>query len=291
MDIPKLRSSLNKLSLGEIISIIIETPNKSKSTMFHCLASGGHIEMLDVLSKKDFTSDQWLLLLKGQNLSGQTAIHVAAGSCHSNILSLMLRKVGKEGCYQLVSVPDEHGDTALHVAVRNKNFDAIQRIFAKAYANSLELLMAKNGDLQTAFHLDLVNGNELLTMHRYWNANCWLEIASIQDRIGHTIAHHAATKGQEKLIQRIFRCENENVPSVEECAHHKKLLEIPDVQGNTALHLAALEGDLKVFDCVLRDMNPQLRNELLTKIKNEENKSVTGCVNDDDTQQYIFFLL
>ena len=190
MDLEKLHDNLVNLSSEELISVIMKARSRKKSTMFHCIATGGHVEMLDVLSEKEFTADQWLSLLKEQDQSGKTAMHVAASNGHSNVLSSILKKLGKDGWYQVMSVPDYHGDTALHLAVKNKSIDAAVCIcdantgFPAVGHNILYKI--QNNDKQTAAHLAAINNVPIfhLMEQSFQSEAEWFELMSIQDKQG-----------------------------------------------------------------------------------------------------------
>ena len=168
---------------------------------------------------------------------GKTPLHIAAQMGDSEKISIIL-KMGADP-----ESKDENGNTFFHIAARLNHVEIVERFIDEVKTK------AKNYDGDTAIHLACQNGDmqEITLLMESSN----LEVRNKQQET----ALHVAAKSHKTPAAVVSHIVNAAVKD-----NNWSVVDAKDVNGNTALHLAAISGRNEIMEA-LRHLNPTLLNE------------------------------
>lgn len=144
---------------------------------------------------------------------------------------------------ELINKIDEHGRNPLHYAAGLGNTAIVSQLLEADDSSSLGYEADCKG--QTPLHLAAENGQKIVfTML----ANGYPDAIVVVDGRQHSILHLAAQNGYESIVKFIL-----TFPEME------YLLNSPDVDGNTPLHLAAMNFHKEVVHVLTKNKKVNMR--------------------------------
>ncbi|XP_043693300.1 ankyrin repeat-containing protein At5g02620-like [Telopea speciosissima] len=157
---------------------------------------------------------------------GRTALHVAVVQGHLDAVTVLLEKKG-----ELVNKEDENGRTALHYAVAwEESHKIIQKLLSQDTSSVYQL------DKYGLSPLHIAALQSSFSVFRVL-IECCPDFGELLDRNRRNVLHYAVmSKDLDKIKFGIEQLERE------------KLINHPDDDGNTPLHLAASQGSLKLME-------------------------------------------
>jgi ankyrin repeat protein len=172
------------------------------------------------------------------NAAGQSCLHFAAKNSDEKILNLLLISCSKE----ILNLQDKDGNTALHVAVVHENYTCVALIL-----NMNATMSIRNNAEDTALSIAISKGNsgivELLI-------NFGASVNSLHKEKRQPL-HLAVLRGDESVVSLVLNKNTENCNA-------------KDLYGNTPLHLAFMNKQLKIAQMLL------------------DKGAMTTCVNQED---------
>ncbi|KAJ3690588.1 hypothetical protein LUZ61_019752 [Rhynchospora tenuis] len=230
-----------------------------KNTMLHIAAEQGHVELVKLLFRMDYT------LLTSENSSHQTPLHLAARAGNHGIISLIvfLAQQSPIGVYEVLTKRSIHGDTVLHEAVRNGHERAVQVFMTAAPALSAEVNNASISPLylavvrksvgvvnalleykhasaagpkkQNALHAAVLGNPDITSMLLHWRPELAYER---DDDSGSIPLHYAASDGDVDVVQEILD-------------RASSAVYIQDKEGWSPLHVAARMCHYSVIELMI----------------------------------------
>ncbi|KAL4273872.1 hypothetical protein GQ457_13G002580 [Hibiscus cannabinus] len=170
----------------------------------------------------------------GQN--GQTPLHVAVKRNDFEIMSLILKFKPK-----LVRVQDERERTPLHYAAALGH----QRMVEELFTEDPMVAYIKDDKKKIPLHLAAENGQ--VSLLNALLESCW-DTVEILDEHQRNILHLAAMNGNVDVVQYILTL-----------VEMEDLVNSPDADGNTPLHLAATNYHSDVVTVLSKESNVEIR--------------------------------
>ncbi|XP_070543230.1 death-associated protein kinase 1-like isoform X2 [Ptychodera flava] len=212
--------------------------------VFHAIEDGnfgGITELVDHLTS--FDPDQ-------KNKHGETAVHMAAGYGHIQILNYLKEKGAT------IDMKDKHGDNAVYWAARQGHVDVIKYLHEQQCP-----INEQNKSGETPLHVASRYG-QIEVVEFLCNIGADTDI---QDKDGETALHSAAWHGYSNIVQALCNaacktsiqnkfgdtalhsaCRDGALPITQTLHQSGCNIDIPNKHGVTALMLAARHGHLEV---------------------------------------------
>ncbi|PHT40044.1 hypothetical protein CQW23_18898 [Capsicum baccatum] len=243
------------------------------NTVLHVAALYGHSHFAGEVLKITPT------LLCRRNKKNETALHIAANEGHTEVVHVLIACVGDHNIKEkLMRTTDAKGDTALHKAVRSQHLDVVKLLikedpefeFPANHANETPLYLAA----ESGFHDALINILESCkkpTCAAGPSSRTPLRAAVIQEHKGSendwmTAIHIAASEGDVNMMNELLKhcpdCWDMLNSNIQNSLHvailnnqeevlrfllnserFDNLVDEPDSDGNTPLHLLAVSGN------------------------------------------------
>lgn len=276
-----------------------------KNNILHIAAKFGSIDCATFISNQVSTTTLRGLLIQ-PNSRGNTPLHCATLSSHSNLVHLFVSKINDNG----IKLKNNMGDTALHLAVagdshedlkitrilvercpilgKEDNFSKEYPIYIAAERGSLEILqfllrfrdfpvIGRSG--KTALHAALARRNVGIFTFLVENRR---ELVAQKDDQGNTPLHYVASSGDLEMARSIL-----NASSNQYIAH------IHDNIGISPIHVAAFQGHVKLIQLILQSRPDSFelvdnsgRNFLHVAV-NEGRKNVVKYVIENGELKYL----
>ncbi|CAL2254475.1 unnamed protein product [Prunus armeniaca] len=241
--------------------------NRGKNTVLHEVVRNGHIKLVQFL----LTIDPKLASI--ENDAGESPLYLAARGGMFEILNQILKSTASS------AHGGSDGRTALHAAVVEKHFDIVETLLR------FKQQLIKETDHQGRTPLFYAAS---LGQHRTVKRLLELDtsIAYVLDKEGHSPIHVAASKGYTNVIREIvglcpdsgelvdpygrnalhiaiFNGQTKVVRYILETAELEGLINQPDFDGNTPLHLATIERKTWILWYLKWDgrVNPRSKNK------------------------------
>ena len=167
----------------------------------------------------------------------KSPLHIAAEKGDVAKIKLILKKGAKPQC------KDENGNTYFHLAAKQNHLDILKTFIDEVNPNK------KNNDGDTAMHLACQNGN-LETITTLMKNSNMQKRNNLHETVLHVAAKSHKTRAEvvAYLIDAVLKSSSWS------------LVDAADVNGNTALHLAAMTGRKEIIPS-LKHLNPTLLNQ------------------------------
>ncbi|CEM05758.1 unnamed protein product [Vitrella brassicaformis CCMP3155] len=230
----RTRQLRDQLSDVESVKYIIDrdehvlTHDKDGTTPFMYAAVNGQVEVMSVLYAKDSN------LLTQKNSDGGTALHFAAKTDHTAVVTQLLKWGGRD-LADLLDARTNDGWTPFIVAAGCGQLGAMKLIHAKG---GDDLLMQKTYDDWTALHW-AAHGGRYAVVAQLLEWGGGREMLDARNENGLTPFIVAAGCGQVSVLK-LIHAEGGN-----------SLLKDKTHTGNTALHLAGMQGHTSVVKQLL----------------------------------------
>ncbi|XVF03980.1 hypothetical protein REPUB_Repub05bG0040900 [Reevesia pubescens] len=190
---------------------ILRMGNKGNNTVLHEAVRNGHLSVVQLLLKVDPK------LASLENFAGESSLYLAAREGMLDIVNEILTSTNKSSAHG-----GSEGQTALHAAVIEKHYGIMQALLrAKS-----ELIREVDHHGRTSLHYaaslrDLRTVKQLLKLDN--------TVAYVLDKHGHSPLHIAASNGHVNVVKEIIR-------------HCPDSAELLDLCGRNALHAAIFSG-------------------------------------------------
>ena len=159
LSIDRLRECLQSLSTEEVYQLLTTVRDEYKLTAIYIAAGRGHPEVITCLLDS-VTAEQKYQLLMIQNVGGVTALHYAVFNGHAEAAMCIYNSVTTEQRYQLLTIQTDYGSTPLHWAARKGHTKLITRILDSVKpAQQIQLLDITN-DSKTVLDVALQYNNQ-----------------------------------------------------------------------------------------------------------------------------------
>ncbi|PHU18431.1 hypothetical protein BC332_14126 [Capsicum chinense] len=213
--------------------------NKKNETALHIAANEGHTEVVRVLlvCVEDRNTND--ILTRMTDASGDTALHKAVWSQHLDVVKLLVKEDSE------FEFPPNHAqETPLYLAAESGFHDALINIlescnnptYAAGPSNRMPLHAAviqehkgSENDWTTAIHIAACEGDVNMIKKLL---NCCPDCSDMLNSNNQNALHVAILKNQEKVVRVLLGSDN--------C---DSLVDEPDSNGNTPLHLLAASGN------------------------------------------------
>ncbi|XVE50541.1 hypothetical protein DITRI_Ditri01bG0171000 [Diplodiscus trichospermus] len=224
---------------------ILRMGNKENNTILHEAVRNGHLSLVKLLLKVDpklaclenFSCESPLYLAAGEGMlkivkeilistnnsaahggsEGQTALHAAVIEMHHGIMQALLKAKP-----QLIKEVDYHGRTSLHYAASLRDLKTAKQLLE--LDNTVAYILDKHG--HSPLHVAASNGH--INVVREIIQHC-PDSAELLDICGRNALHAAILNGKGNVIRYML-----------ETAETEGLINQPDNDGNTPLHLATV---------------------------------------------------
>ncbi|XP_056173321.1 protein ACCELERATED CELL DEATH 6-like isoform X2 [Syzygium oleosum] len=193
--------------------------NRRNNTALHEAIRNGHSQVVRLLIKADSQSVLY------ENSAGESPLYLAARGGMEEILNWILTSC------PFSANGGSDGQTALHAAVSARHSDIVKALLrAKP-----ELIKEADHHGRTPLYYAAFSG-----YHKLVRQLLELDISSayVVDIDGHSSLHAAASNGHAKVIKEIIR-------------HCPDAGELVDLKGQNILHVAVLSGEANVVKCIL----------------------------------------
>jgi hypothetical protein len=229
-NIKDLIQSLNGNDLNDLLFL----KDGNKNTILHILAQKGNNQQIDSLLT-NISETLKELLIKQQNSSGNTPLHLVAENLkHKNIAATILRYYPKNKKELLKIKNKRSNNTPLHLCAQSKNHQAITEIM-DSIEDPIDLLSIKNNDGNIPLHLALEGSN----------ATSDGNLLLLEKKIINTIkALLSSVKSQNKV----------------------KLLTMKNNNGDTAISMAAVDGNTDILEALFSNITQKDKITLLSTI-------------------------
>ncbi|OMP04513.1 hypothetical protein COLO4_09566 [Corchorus olitorius] len=147
LDAARCGNQIKIIELEDSESNIIYGTTPQGNTALHVAARFGYYFMVSDIIRRHPS-----LVLK-TNLKGETSIHLAARAGHEDVVSAFIITVGDS--IQISRITDNHGNTPLHAAVKNKHYSIVKAI-AEKDQDSL-VLLNDDGESVLSIAIDLIS--------------------------------------------------------------------------------------------------------------------------------------
>ena len=215
---------------------IIHSRNKDGNTPLHLASALGYEEIFDILLDHGAKAE-------ARGKDGRTPIHLAAEKGHDQIVYKLISNTCEKRARAMEDKvgPDGHGDTAFHLAVKNKHYDTARTLLEHDSLIHREdpsplLLAVTYGedrivDLVLKFHMQNLPGIAIPPLRHAMQC---------RNHLGQTPLHIAALQGKIKIIVSLLK----NLT----CREKEACLSLQDEEGNTPIHLAVKSGKEVAID-------------------------------------------
>ncbi|XP_034579069.1 protein ACCELERATED CELL DEATH 6 isoform X2 [Setaria viridis] len=297
-DLIHTKNKVVLLSMEDKAGLLLSTQNNKGDTPLHCAARAGKTKMVSHLIGLSKDNNIVEELLRKENNSKETALHEAVRIGNNDIVKVLLEADPRLACFPekgssalylailqeeesiaqtlydksegILSYWGPDGQNALHAAVLRstemvkKLLDWNQKLTSQGDCNGTSLGAQEVRRLLEAnpaalyqpdkcglypIHIAASVGNKMLVAKfiRYCPSS-----AGLRDSIGRTFLHVAVEKSRRNIVS--FASRTRSLAWI---------LNMQDNDGNTALHLAAQAGSLRMF-CSLF-VNPQVHINIINK--------------------------
>lgn len=244
-DCPRLAEFLNtpELIAADKRTSLLKARNNEGENIIHVAAREGRIEFLKALLGNLSLDEKNKYINKLDN-NGQTPLLLAASYGHEEIVHVLLEKGAQH------NITDEDDNTFVQLALDNNHFS---------------LLMNLNDDLKNQYDIfKKVNQKQLFKAIQKDDEDAMNVILEQQPTFvfnknteRRTLLHKAMKKGHLTIANAILS----KIPE----GKLKKFLMAKDKKGNTALHLAAKQGDVQCIKMLLEKSSVHIENFLFQK--------------------------
>ena len=206
----------------------VHASDANKTTPLHLAAQYGRgvlaARLIDLKAK-----------VNERNGFGLTPLHYASGGGHEDVVELLLESGAQ------INAKNRLGVTPLFLAARDNR----ERVVILLIAERFLKIDAENDEGMSALTVALANGHGGVANHLLRHGFD----ASLQDKMGRTVLHHAANGGEVKALQNILTAANISLNAV-------------DSLGNSPLHYATKAGKKKAVKVLLQaGADSSLRNK------------------------------
>ncbi|KAH9304505.1 hypothetical protein KI387_008909 [Taxus chinensis] len=197
----------------------------------------GHVDAVRVLV--EFTP---LYIILWPRNDHQTCLHVAAYGGHLEVVRLILDRRSWCNILHLITlIPDIHGATPLHSAVHGGHLEIVNEIVRKTLQTQRSctnkfykgLMTKKDKFGRCAVHVAVIKGHFDMVEELITTMPDCVEIRSTDLK---TTLHFAVEHNRFEVVRKIILFQN-NTEEVAKMVSYDR-----DISGNTALHLAAING-------------------------------------------------
>ncbi|XP_075225754.1 no mechanoreceptor potential C [Lycorma delicatula] len=231
------RCGLMLLKSGASTNLTME----NGQTAVHIAAKYGNEETLMLILE-----DGGDPLYKAKN--GETPLHLACGSCKSNIVKTLINfvkeKKSPEVATTYINMTNEDGESALHYGAKISKKEVTNDLEDKEVVrllleNGAETSIQSKSTQETVFHYCAFVGNNdvLVEMLARMSATDVLKALNRQNSAGWTPLLIACHQGHSEMVNTLL-------------SNHARV-DVFDNEGRSALHLAAERGYLQVCDALL----------------------------------------
>ncbi len=242
----------------------IDIPDNQRNTPLHISAFNNKIEIMEfLLAQQHLVNSEFLDAVESD---GSTALHYATNEGYFEIVKMLVNAGAN------IDIPDNQKNTPLHISAFNNKIEIMEFLIAKQLQVNPESLNAKGEDYGwTALHHASIMGNfengKMLVM-----AGASIDIP---DNDGNTPLHLAAYHNRIEIVEfliavqlqvnpKSLNTKGENGCTALHCASEQGNLEIvkmlvkagassdiPDNEGNTSLHLAAIKNKNSIVEFLI----------------------------------------
>ena len=203
------------------------------------------------------------LLLDHRNYRGLSALHYACMRGHVRIAKLIANKVLRDKeLKDEEALVDDDGNTLLHIAAQHGQYEIAKLLFT-CYSNRYPI-DRRNSQGQTALHCACIGGHTRVAIFLFANK----ADITVRDEDGDTPLKKAFLTGHELTLFELFDsnlrriddkllrqvCSRGSVDLIDVLLtdFHLDPSSVLDDQGNKAIHVAALQGHIKLITLLIR---------------------------------------
>jgi ankyrin repeat protein len=234
-------------------AVILDHPHKN--TLLHTVVCQGNLGTVQaVLSLCDGDVKEAIL---DANQEGDTPLHLSAGNSE-HAVAIMVWKLYQNNEQRMKALqPNEQGDTPLHLFARNNSCRAFCEIWSFEDYNTLMLVQNKHGytPLQEAISKGCSDMGELL--YDVCPRPLFNKMRDMPNTNEVTLLHLAVLAKSVFFIKRVCELYNLTCP---------RNAFSTDKSGNTPLHIAALLGNLEVYQAVTKQTEGIVTDRRFLKI-------------------------
>ena len=208
---------------------------KDGRTAVHIVCEGGNLAVLRVLLQNGGDAQM-------KDKFGETPLHKACRKCHLGIVRELIQFVhGFVGnCKSFVNAVNSKGETPLHyvghITKYVLHFPDEDKMLAKILLESgIDVTIQTENTKESAFHYVALSGNfdVLQEILNHTNVGTIQLVVNRQSSIGWAPLLAAASKGHAAIVKAYLNC--------------NARVDVFDVEGRSALHLAAENGSMEVY--------------------------------------------
>ncbi|XP_060676503.1 uncharacterized protein LOC107426502 [Ziziphus jujuba] len=185
-------------------------------------------------------------LLRQSNEKGEAPLHIAARYGHALIVQTLIElardlESGVEAARELLEMPNQYKDTALHEAVRSQHLNVVEILIREGPG----CVYSANVAGETPLYMAAERGYRkiMLEMLTKWTS------PAFDGPNGRTVLHAVTIRKDEEMIQKILEKEKDLMESADELGWKAKaLMEKADKLGWTPVHYAAFMGYLPAIN-------------------------------------------
>ncbi|KAI0989746.1 hypothetical protein GJ496_005742 [Pomphorhynchus laevis] len=235
------------------MKVLSDLPPISKSLLCQ-IAFEGSVEKLE-LALEGFTDHHNNLIALDSN--GRNTLHWASLSGNVNMLRFLVQK------HKIpINCKDGLGWTPLMIAVSAGRHQA-----ALFLIDSGASISQTNNNGQTALHFAVSKNRSELVNELLNNVDNQETVVNTSDVFGVSALHRAVSVASKEIVRRLVDA--------------GASAEIKDTEGNTALHLAALEGKIEVIQLLIHN------NSDLLRTRNKEGKLPFDLASNPDIRRQL----
>ncbi|KAJ4794008.1 Ankyrin repeat protein-like [Rhynchospora pubera] len=272
------------------VQLELRSATRFGDTLLHLLINERHNE----LALKVFSKD--MSLLKARNNKQETPLHCAAKLGNEEVIRDLIR-LHPGVVRDALGEANENGDTALHVAAKH-NHGGVVVGFMKSESEIASTLENKNGF--TPLYIAIVEGytslvkemlevDDTLACTQFsdglfpvlvaagmGNTNLvvhflqkYPDSATLLNPCRRNLFHMAAEQENEEVYTKV--CELTKNGSTQMCQMVESMINAPDCEGNTPLHIAAMKGHKSIMRFIWERLNCDQR-----EVANEKGETAFG---------------
>ena len=187
-------------------------------------------------------------LLLSADVNGNTALHVYSEEGDSNGITQLLGAADRyNNLKTLLTVKNEAGDAALHIAIANKNSKAIEAILAQLFSSQDKELLSsvlfdrnRYGTSALEFMISRDFADNLIELAK--SVGKLNDILLLKDINGRTVLHFAVLEGKQSIIEKICKIVKQDK------VLQRQVLLAQDVYDKTPLHWATDYDDASLMN-------------------------------------------
>ena len=233
---------------------ILLSQNISGHTVAHIAAGKGHLETLRSIVES-LSPDQTFQLLRKSNHSNHNVIAWASKKNQVACVKYMLDTLGSTNCKKVLLEKDFNGHTILQEAIDSGHIECFQSMISTLDTDtSHSFLRGQHTENETPFHWAAINKDalvvkRLLSLYSDFIPEEMYQILLMQNPAGSTALSLAASQGRTEALHFMVT----SVDNSRRC----ELLTIPNIKGQSVLHLANAGGHERTFQAMLAMLTPE----------------------------------